>query len=339
MANISADSIQYIETHGTGTRLGDPIEIAGLTQAFRQTTQSNAFCAIGSVKPNIGHLDAAAGIAGFIKVVLMLKNRILPASLHFKTPNPNINFAESPFFVNTTTKSWDSKEQIRRAGISAFGIGGTNAHLILEEAPKSSSVPIDNQHYLMCLSAKSSQALENKVLDLRNFLQQHPNISPKDIAYSLLVGRESFPYRKAFIFPPLQNKDTVFSSLTNKASRIAFLFPGQGTQQINMGQTLYFENPIFRYWLDLGANIAARYLHLNLLTLLYPETTIEHHNYSINDTLFAQPILFITEYALAQCWLSLNLKPQVMVGHSPGRVRCCLPCRCFFFRRCYIYRL
>jgi phthiocerol/phenolphthiocerol synthesis type-I polyketide synthase E len=321
MAEISAETIGYVETHGTGTRLGDPIEIAGLTQAFCQTTQKKRFCAIGSVKPNIGHLDAAAGIAGFIKTVLALKHNTIPKSLHFTSPNPDIPFTEGPFFVNQQNRAWDTHHGVRRAGVSAFGIGGTNAHLILEEGLTAHPAMDDmaKTDSLFCISAKSQHALAKKEQDLLEFLGKKTVNDYADIAYTLLIGRESFSYKKAFWMSdndelkPCQNR---VIKETKRNKRIAFMFPGQGTQYSNMAKDLYLENETFRYWIQHCAHIANQYLDKPILALLYPEN--EGVDNEIHDTRYAQPLLFIVEYALAQLWLSWGITPEIMIGHSLG---------------------
>lgn len=322
MAEISAETIGYVEAHGTGTPLGDPIEISGLTQAFCQTTQEKGFCAIGSVKTNIGHLDTAAGIAGFIKVVLALKHKTIPKSLHFTAPNPNINFENSPFFVSQQTQFWDAKQGVRRAGVSAFGIGGTNAHLILEEASieHETTYPTDNKQNLFCISAKSIQALEKKEQDLLAFLQKRTTKEYEEISSTLLLGRESFPHKKAFFFSENKAVQVCQNHIPKESMctlrKIAFLFSGQGTQQKSMAKELYLENKTFRYWIQYCANIANQYLEKPILSLLYPLD--ENTSHEINDTQYTQPILFIVEYALAKMWMSWGIKPDIMIGHSLG---------------------
>ena len=326
MAGITADSIGYVEAHGTGTKLGDPIEIAGLSAAFAHTTHQKEFCAIGSVKTNIGHLDVAAGIAGLIKTILALKHKMLPASLHFNTPNPNIQFENTPFFVNKTTRSWDC-QHIRRAGISAFGIGGTNAHLILEEAPYTPSPVAKKQDYLLCLSAKSPRALDKKEQDLIAYLAANPSLNPRDVAYSLLIGRESYAYKKALLFPVAGavewSNDRVFSGKALDHHQVAFLFPGQGAQHVNMGHELYLNQPTYRYWVDECAKRVASHLSVNIIDLIYPTHPSETGD--LHQTLYAQPALFITEYALARLWMSFGIEPHIMMGHSLGEyVAACL---------------
>ena len=196
VAGIEPESILYVEAHGTATAIGDPIEIEALTKAFRARTQAAGFCAIGSVKGNIGHLDAAAGIAGLIKTALILKHRRIPPSLHFRRPNPQIDFSRTPFYVNSRLTDWPGDSSPARAAVSSFGIGGTNAHVILEEPPRVSASSSDNSTHLLVLSAKSPAALESATDQLAEHLAHHPELSLADVAYTLQVGRVSFPYRR-----------------------------------------------------------------------------------------------------------------------------------------------
>lgn len=199
VAAVEAETIHYIETHGTGTSLGDPIEIAALTRAFRETTEKNGFCALGALKANIGHTDTAAGVAGLIKTVLALKNRQIPPSLHFETPNPEIDFAVSPFYVNTTLSDWKAEGTPRRAGVSSFGIGGTNAHVIVEEAPVREASGKSRDWQLLLLSAKTDTALESATANLATYLEQNPNADLADVAYTSSLGRRAFDHRRVVV--------------------------------------------------------------------------------------------------------------------------------------------
>ena len=199
VAGIEAETIAYVEAHGTGTALGDPIEIDALTRAFRHQSQKKGFCAVGSVKTNIGHLDAAAGVAGLIKTVLSLKHRMLPPSLHFETPNPRIDFANSPFYVNTKLSEWRANGTPRRAGVSSFGIGGTNAHVILEEAPPLAVDTNSRSAHVLVLSARTPAALETAAKNLAAHLRKRPDLNLADVAYTLQVGRRVFEHRRAHV--------------------------------------------------------------------------------------------------------------------------------------------
>ena len=198
-AGIDPETITYIEAHGTGTELGDPVEIAALTQAFARHTQKKNFCAIGSVKTNTGHLGTAAGVTGLIKTILALKNKKIPPSLHFENPNPQIDFANSPFYVNKKLSEWNKDSAPLRAGVSSFGIGGTNAHVILEEAPETKISETSQSYHLISLSAKTESALDKASANLADYLKQNPDINISDVAYTLLVGRSDFSHRRFFV--------------------------------------------------------------------------------------------------------------------------------------------
>jgi len=243
-ADVEPETIAYVETHGTGTALGDPTEVAALTRAFRSGTQKKGFCAMGSVKSNIGHLDAAAGVAGLIKTVLALKHRAIPPSLHFETPNPEIDFGNSPFYVNSKLSEWKSDGTPRRAGVSAFGIGGTNAHVIVEEAPELEPSGASQPYQLLLLSAKTSSALEAATKNFIAYFKQHPELKLSDAAYTLRVGRKTFNHRRMMV---CQNVDDAVSALEaadpkrmltvyqeRRNPPIAFMFSGQGAQYVNI---------------------------------------------------------------------------------------------------------
>ncbi|GET41351.1 type I polyketide synthase [Microseira wollei] len=199
MAGGDFEAVDYIEAHGTATPLGDPVEVAALTQAFREKTQRTGFCALGSVKTNIGHVDAAAGVAGVIKTILSLRHRLLVPSLHFQSPNPKIDFENSPFYVNAVLQEWPDRGQPRRAGVSSFGIGGTNAHLVLEEAPTRQNGSGHQTLQVLPLSAKSPEALEQLTQNLVDYLERHPDLDLADVAFTLQVGRSEHSYRRAIL--------------------------------------------------------------------------------------------------------------------------------------------
>ncbi len=349
LADIDAETISYIEAHGTGTALGDPIEIAALTQAFRSQTTRRQFCAIGSIKTNIGHLDTAAGVAGLIKTALALTHRQIPPSLHFEKPNPQIDFANSPFFVNTLLREWQRNGSPRRAGVSSFGMGGTNAHVVLEEAPELPPTDPSRPWQLLLLSAKTATALEQISANLAIHLQQQPDLNLADLAYTLQVGRQPFSYRRMLVAADcataaeaLRSNDgeRVFTAFQEPGERpLVWLFSGQGAQYVDMGRDLYQREPVFRHWVDHCAELLRPHLDLDLRAVLYPEL----HNStgaleavaslrpassarpSLEQTLLAQPALFVVEYALAQLWLSWGVQPAALVGHSIGEyVAACL---------------
>jgi len=333
LAEVDPDTISYIEAHGTGTALGDPIEVAALTQVFRARTQRRQFCAIGSVKTNIGHLDAAAGIAGLIKTVLALQHRQIPPSLHFQQPNPQIDFAHSPFYVNTQLQDWSANQGPLRAGVSSLGIGGTNAHVVLEAAPAPRPGSPSRSWQLLLLSAKTPTALETATQNLTSHLQQHPELDLADVAYTLQVGREGFGQRRILVCQTreeavklLEQDSYTTGCLLEPAPPVIFLLPGQGAQYPQMGRELYETEPLFRQHVDRAAERLRPLLGLDLRTLLYPEPErLEAAQQQLQQTWLAQPALFVVEYALAQLWMAWGIKPQALLGHSLGEyVAACL---------------
>ncbi len=333
IAEVDPDSIRYIEAHGTGTTLGDPIEIAALTQAVRTGTQKTGFCAIGSVKTNVGHLDTAAGIAGFIKTVLALQHRQIPPSLHFEQPNPHIDFANSPFYVNTQLTDWPSNGIPRRAGVSSFGIGGTNAHVVLEEAPTGEPPQPARPWQLLLLSAKTKTALDTATANLATLLQHSPHPHLADIAYTLQVGRQAFAHRRMVVCQPHDASAVLASSdpqrlLSGQATgahrAIAFLFPGQGSQYPGMAKELYETEPTFRAVVETCCQLLLPALAVDLREILFP-TAATHDCERLNQTRYAQPALFVVEYALAHLWMSWGIQPAALLGHSIGElVAACL---------------
>jgi phthiocerol/phenolphthiocerol synthesis type-I polyketide synthase E len=336
MAEVQPETVTYIETHGTATALGDPIEMAALTQAFRAGTQKKGFCAIGSVKTNIGHTDAAAGIAGLIKTVLMLKNRMMPPSLHFEKPNPEIDFANSPFYVNAKLSDWKTDILPRRAGVSAFGIGGTNAHVILEEAPDIEAADKSRPWKLLLLSAKTNTALDNATTNLVEYLKRHPQVNLADVASTLQIGRKAFSHRRIAVCRDIPDAVTVLGTLntervmtSSQASihrDIVFMFSGQGSQYVNMGLDLYKSEATFRDQIDRCSEILLPHLSFDLRDILYPgEKNLEQATQTLTQTFVTQPALFTIEYALAKLWMSWGVTPTALVGHSIGEyVAACL---------------
>ncbi|MDZ7959048.1 MAG: aminotransferase class III-fold pyridoxal phosphate-dependent enzyme [Aulosira sp. DedQUE10] len=328
-ANFHPETISYIEAHGTATPLGDPIEIEALTQAFRVHTDAKQFCAIGSIKSNVGHLVAAAGVTGLIKTALSLYQKKIPPSLNFAAPNPKIDFANSPFYVNTKLVEWTEGETPRRAGVSSFGVGGTNAHVVLEEAPQIQHSSASRPQQLLLLSAKTSQALDAATTNLQQHLQYNAKINLADVAYTLQRGRKAFNYRRYVVchdiadaIASLQSLDpnqvnTRHTEIRNPA--VAFMFPGQGSQYVNMGLNLYNHEPVFREVVDQCAEILKPLLGRDLREIMYPAPgDTETAAISLKQTFFTQPALFVIEYALAQLWQSWGVKPQAMIGHSIG---------------------
>lgn len=334
VAGIDPATIGYMETHGTGTRLGDPIEIAALRSAFGPSAGSRrARCAIGSLKTNLGHLDNAAGVAGLIKATLALEHGKIPPSLHFRRPNPEIDFTASPFRVATELAEWAPAETPRRAGVSSFGIGGTNAHLVLEEAPAQPSSDRGGSRSLVVLSARSEAALETGRNELAAHLESRPGLELEDVAYTLQLGRRARDHRLAVVAGSPDEaaealRDTGRRPLTRVAGeepRIAFLFPGQGAQHLGMGRDLYRESEVFRAELNRCAAVLVSPLGLDLRELLLADGDEEERARRLEQTALAQPALFAVEYALARLWMELDVEPEAMLGHSVGEyVAACL---------------
>jgi non-ribosomal peptide synthase protein (TIGR01720 family) len=330
VAGVPADSIGYVEAHGTGTTLGDPIEVAALTRAFRSSTTRRQFCALGSVKTNIGHLDAAAGVTGLVKTVLSLRDRRLPPSLHFERAAEELKLDQSPFYVNTELREWKSdKGTPRRAGVSSFGMGGTNAHVVLEEAPAQPPSSISKRPcHLVSLSAKTEQALDQATANLLQHMKQHRDLNLADVAYTLQVGRTEFTHRRAIVCSDIDDAIAALASSDakrvrtgvqeKKVPRIAMLFPGQGTQYVRMGRQLYESEPVFREQVDQCAELVRAELGFDLREVLFaPESEVAAES-RLTQTAVTQPALFVVEYALAQLWMSWGVRPEAMIGHSLG---------------------
>lgn len=335
-AEVEPRTIGYIETHGTGTQLGDPIEITALTRAFRAGTDEKQFCAIGSVKTNIGHLDTAAGVVGLIKTVMALQHKQIPPSLHFTEPNPKIDFDDSPFYVNTSLSGWAANGHPRRAGVSSFGMGGTNAHIVLEEAPALAPSSSPGPCQLLVLSAKTEAALEGMTSNLAGHLKQHPELNLADVAYTLQSGRGAFNHRRTLVcsdtddaIGALESRDQqrIVTSFTNFKQRpVIFMFPGQGTQYANMALELYQAEPTFRKHIDNCSKLLEPHLGIDLRELLYPvNENAEEAAKRLGRTKYTQPALFAVEYALAQLLMEWGARPSAMIGHSIGEyVAACL---------------
>jgi acyl transferase domain-containing protein/glutamate-1-semialdehyde aminotransferase len=334
-ADIEPETISYIEAHGTGTSLGDPIEVAALTQAFRLQTNAKQFCAIGSIKGNLGHLADAAGVVGLIKVACALDRQQLPPSINFETPNPKLDLENSPFYINTKLMDWPQGKNPRRAGLSSFGVGGTNAHIVIEAAPPIAPPGVSRPHQLLLLSAKTSTALARATSNLQTHLVTHPDLQLADAAYTLRHGRKAFEYRSYVVAgDPADAAQALQSDPPQLMTRqvkvrnpeIVLMFPGQGAQYVNMGVTFYQDEPVFREIVDRCAAILQPLLQEDLRSIMYPATTdIEAAAVALAQTCFTQPALFVTEYALAQLLLSWGVIPQATIGHSIGEyVSACL---------------
>jgi acyl transferase domain-containing protein/acyl carrier protein len=330
LADVDASSIQYAEAHGTGTHLGDPIEISALTEVFRESTENKTYCAIGSVKSNIGHLEAAAGIASFIKTSMALEHAVIPPSPLYKSPNPQIDFENSPFFVNKEPETWKDKGAARRACVSSFGIGGTNSHIIMEQAPELKREPIKSRGgELFVISAKNEDALADQINQYVHFLKKNPDLLIEDVCYTSGSGRSHFVHRlsvSCISIEDLINKlekylveksaQGVNQSIADesKISKRAFLCTGQGSQYAGMAQTLYNSEPIFRNVLDRCNDFLCDELKRPLLDVMFNK----ENSGELDETGYTQPALYALETGLAALWISWGIKPDAVLGHSVG---------------------
>ncbi len=335
VSGVSPDTINYIEAHGTGTNMGDPIEVTALTQAFHTGTDKRNFCALGSVKTNLGHLDTAAGVTGLMKTALAIKNKLIPPTLHFKDPNPRIDFENSPFFVNTELKEWKKGAAPRRAGVTSLGMGGTNAHVVLEEFDELKNNSQSREHQLLLLSAKTKSALETMTKNLSSYLSENKDKNLADIAYTLQVGRKELNFRKAITCRGMEeavqaletsDRQRVMSSECEPRTKsITFMCTGQGSQYVNMAKDLYISEEVFRSEMDKCSRILEGNLGLKLLDLIFPEEDIQAAEEKLKETWITQPVLFAIEYSVAKLWMSIGIYPQSIIGHSIGEyVAACL---------------
>lgn len=362
VAGVEADSISMIEAHGSGTAVGDPIEVAALTRAFRFAAGKARSVALGSVKSNVGHTGSAAGIAGLLKTVLSLKHRQIPPSLHFERPNPQIDFESGPFYVNTKLTEWRADGGPRRAGVSSFGIGGTNAHVVLEEAPPREPSGPSREWQLLLVSARTPAALEAATDRLSAHLRRHPELPLADTAYTLQVGRRGFRHRRVLLCRDAEDAARALEArdprrvLTGASQlqkrRVAFMFPGLGDQHVNMALGLYRAEPKFREQFDLCCELLRPPLGVDLREVIYPAGVggtddaaastapqgldlrklltprgeqPDEQTRRLNQTALTQPAVFVVEYALAQLWLEWGVRPEAMIGYSVGEyVAACL---------------
>ncbi len=330
IADVPADTVDYVECHGTGTYLGDPIEVAALTEAFRETTEDTGFCRIGSVKTNIGHLDTAAGAASLIKASLALHHKEMPPSLGFEKPNPAIDFETSPFAVNARLQSWESHKGPRRAGVNSLGVGGTNAHVVIEEAPlRAESAESDWPFQLIAVSGRSTKALDANATNLAAHLRAHPDQPLADVAHTLMNGRRAFEKRRVLVAESHEqaadylesgNLRRVFTHAAEaEAPEVVFMFPGGGAQYVGMGRDLFETEPMFEEWMERGfAHLAGKGGdELRALWLAEGDAAADAEE-TLKKPSLQLPLIMMVEYALAQLWMSWGVKPAALVGHSMG---------------------
>ncbi|HET8937022.1 MAG TPA: SDR family NAD(P)-dependent oxidoreductase [Polyangiales bacterium] len=332
VAGVAADSIGYVECHGTGTAVGDPIEIAALTAAFRETTQKRGYCAVGSVKTNIGHLDTAAGVASLIKAALCVHHGKLPPSLNFEKPNPLIDFAATPFYVNTKLRDFpEVKGQPRRASINSLGVGGTNAHAIVQAPPKAAAAQKPASApgpQLLVWSGRARSVLDESAQRLLAHLRANPDVSLADVAHTLQVGRKHFNERRVLAARDTQHAielleradpRKIFTHGALESTSVVFMFPGGGAQYPDMGRHLYAQEPVFREHMDHGLDLLKTRVDYDPRALLFPKPEArEEARASLEQPSLQLPLIFIIEYALAQLWMAWGVKPAVLIGHSVG---------------------
>ena len=327
-AGITADAIGFLEAHGTGTPLGDPIEVAGLTKGFRYSTDRLQYCALGSVKTQIGHLDAAAGIVGLLKAVLCLQNRMIPPVLHYRNPNPEIDFQSSPFWVPNELTEWEADgNEPRRAAVNSLGMGGSNAHVVLEEAPCVLPAPPSRTMQVIVLSAKTSTALEKHRTNLGGYLRQRPYASLTDVACTLQEGRIPYPFRLAVVAKDAV--DAEYSLGTEGSSRVArgqvagaepafaLLFPGQGSQFSGMLAATYCDEPVVRTAVDRCLNVLPSLTSAALREAICGRFDVSAG--ALEQTELTQPALFIVGYALAELTRQWGIRASYALGHSIGQ--------------------
>jgi acyl transferase domain-containing protein/acyl carrier protein len=327
IAGVEPRSISYVEAHGTGTAIGDPIELAALTTVYAEGTDERGWCGIGSIKSNIGHLSQGAGVAGLIKTVLALENRLVPPTLHYETPNPAIDFASSPFYVNAALSTWEADGGPRRAAVSSFGIGGTNAHIVLEEAPEPGATTASRPAHVLQLCARTETALAASRSRLAAHLREHPDLDLADVAHTLRAGRAEHAHRAVVVARDVRDAAAALADRkrvrkgvsSDPAPGVAFLFSGQGSQYAGMGAGLYDAEPVFRQAVDECAGVLAGALGEDLRPLLFAKGEARAAaDDRLQRTELTQPALFTIEYALAALWRSWGVEPAAMIGHSIG---------------------
>lgn len=323
LAGICPSTIGYVEAHGTGTRLGDPVEIAALTEAYASATDRLQYCAVGSLKANVGHLDIAAGVAGLMKVARALEDGVLPPSANFEAPNPGIDFASTPFYVTAENRPWPAELPVRRAAVSSFGIGGTNAHAVLEQPPSRGETTPPRSQQLLVVSGKTAAAADRAAERLARHLETHEELALADAAYTLQVGRSHYPHRRALV---CHDRASAVAGLRGDHGRIkkagpvqgrprlVFMFPGQGAQYSGMCAGLYREQPVFRDTLDRCAQILRAHLDCDIREVIFGED-----DERLRQTRYTQSAIFSVEYALNALLGSWGIEPDMVIGHSFGK--------------------
>lgn len=333
LANVEPENVSYIETHGTGTPLGDPIEVEALTKVFRYLTDKKQFCLLGSIKGNIGHPTIASGVAGFIKTALCLYHEKIPATLHFQKPNARIDFESSPFRVVDKLTPWPRSSRPRIAGVSSFGFGGTNVHVVVEEAPVAQPSGNSRPVQLLILSARTATALEQMTINLKDHLSITSAESLADVSYTLQRGRRHHAHRRYLVCKAVPDAVDVLAKPDSLRAQtrvceardpgVIFMFPGQGTQYVNMGKNIYDHEPLFRKTLDQCCDILEPYLECDLRDYFFPEEhDYEKASQSLQNTFYTQPALFAIEYSLSRLLQHWGIKPTAMIGHSVGEFTC-----------------
>jgi amino acid adenylation domain-containing protein len=329
-AGVDPGSIGYIEAHGTGTRLGDPIEVAALTQVFRAGSDRRGFCALGSVKSNVGHLGAAAGVTGLIKAALALERGQIPPTLHFRTPNPECRLDDSPFFVNTEPVEWRGGDGPRRAGVSAFGVGGTSAHVVLEEPPPPEPRPVPSRPWrALALSARTPGALVDRASQLAEYLRGRPELALADVAHTLAQRPALSPARSVVVardgqgaaagLGTLDGPGVVRGTVGGRPPKLVFVFPGVGGQHVGMGRGLYAEMPLFREHLDACADRFATELGEDIRELIFASGSgAEAAAERLRGPSRCMAAIFAVEHALTQLLVAWGLTPAALFGHSLG---------------------
>ena len=338
VAGVDPASVDYVECHGTGTPLGDPIEVGALAEVFAAGEARTAPCLLSSVKGNIGHLDVAAGVTGLVKAAMSLDREKIPGTLHYSEPNPRLDLPNIPFMVASQATPWPRGRAIRRAGVSAFGFGGTNVHVVLEEAPSIAVKLSQRAKQVLCLSARTETALQAQCKRLADRWEQADaaKFALADVAYTLAEGRRGFSHRVSVVagtredaISQLRNADAIRTAATTvkESPRVAMLFPGQGTQYPGMAEDLYRSEPFYRDIVDDCCRQLRALTGLDLLPVMFPAIVDASNSQAweeaariLEQTKFAQPALFVTSYALAKLWMHWGVNPACLVGHSIGEI-------------------